>query len=98
MVFLSSREKLDLEVDYLVVMSCCKQRQQMDGEGGSGGKVEYVEIEEDDDYDIEEDEEEFRMKKRLMEVEQRTRRIDGGLLRHGQELRRRKHTGRQQKL
>ena len=58
-VFLSSREKLDSEVANLVVFSCRKQRQQMDGEGGSGGKVEYVEIEEDEDYDVEEYEEEL---------------------------------------
>ena len=59
MVFLSSRKKLDSEVDYLVVMSCRKQRQQMDGEGGSDGKVEYAETQEDEDDDVEEDEEEL---------------------------------------
>ena len=59
MVFLSSREKLDSEVAYLVVMSCRKQRQQMDREGGSGGKVGYAEFEEDEDDDVEEDEEEL---------------------------------------
>ena len=69
----------------------------MDGEGGCGAKVEYVETEEDEEDDAEEDEENFRMKK-LMEVEQRTRRIDGGLSWYGQILQRRKHTGRQQKL
>ena len=57
--FRSSREKLGLEVAYLVVMSCRKQRQQMDGEGGSGGKVEHAEIEENEDDDVEEDEEEL---------------------------------------
>ena len=35
-VFRISREKLDSEVGDLVVMSCRKQRQQMDGEGGCG--------------------------------------------------------------
>jgi len=58
---------------------------------------EEAETEEDEEDDAEEDEENFRMKK-LMEVEQRTRRIDGGLSWYGQILQRRKHTGRQQKL
>ena len=92
-MFRSSRGKLDSEVAYLVVMSCRKQRQQMDGEGGCCGKVEYAETEEDEEDDAEEDEENFRMKK-LMEVEQRTRRIDGGLSWYGQILQRRKPTGR----
>ena len=56
--FLISREKLDSEVAYLVVMSCCKQREQMDGVGGSGAKAEHAETEEDEDDDVEEDEEE----------------------------------------
>ena len=43
MVLCISREKLDSEVADLAVMSCRKKRQQMDGEGGCGGKVEYAE-------------------------------------------------------
>ena len=96
--FLSSREKLDSEVGHLVIMSCRKQREQMDGVGGSGAKVEHAETEEDEDDVVEEDEEDLRRKKRQLEVERLTRRIDGGLLRYGQMLQRRKHTGRQQKL
>ena len=58
MVVCISREKLDSEVADLDVMSCRKQRQQIDGEGGTGGKVEYADNEEDEDDDFEEDEEE----------------------------------------
>ena len=43
MVLCISREKLDSEVGDLAVMSCRKQREQMDEEGGCGGKVEYAE-------------------------------------------------------
>ena len=57
-MFRISREKLDLEVADFAVMSCRKQRQQMDGEGGTGGKVEYADNEEDEDDVFEEDEEE----------------------------------------
>ena len=54
-----SREKLDSEVGDLDIMSCRKQREQMDGGGGCGGKDGNVETEEDEEDLAEEDEEEF---------------------------------------
>ena len=57
--FRSSREKLDLEVAYLVVMSCRRHREQMEGVGGCGARVEHEETEADEDDVVEEDDEEF---------------------------------------
>ena len=53
------RKKLDSEVRDLAIMSCRKQREQMDGEGGCGGKDGNAETEEDEEDLDEEDEEEF---------------------------------------
>jgi len=57
-VFRISREKLDSEVRGLDIMSCRKQREQMDGEGGCGGKDGRTETEEEEEDIAEEDEEE----------------------------------------
>ena len=57
-MFRISREKLDSEVRGLDIMSCRKQREQMDGEGGCGGKDGRTETEEEEEDIAEEDEEE----------------------------------------
>ena len=92
------REKLDSEVANLVGMSCRKQRQQMDGEGGSGGKVEYAEMEEDEDDDVEEDEEECSDEEETDGSRTAYKKNRWRVVAVWTILRRRKHIGRQQKL
>ena len=55
-----SREKLEVYIGsvYPVIMSCRKQREQMEGVGGSGAKVEQTAIEEDEDDDVDDEEKE----------------------------------------
>ena len=59
MGFLSAREMLVSEVAHLVIMSCRRNREQMEGVGGSDAKVEQAATEEDEADDVDEEEEEW---------------------------------------